>query len=149
MPAEPWAALLHALAATGLGAVAAVPLVLALVRLPTPWAASLGGLLLLPALLPLPGPETPLAQAALLLPFLALPPGWGLRRMPAGALRIAASLAPPAMVVRRVWLAMAWPWLAAGLGLGLARALAAAGLVWPAAAVLLVLGAAVLRAVSR
>lgn len=128
-------AVLHALVITGLAAAIAVPLVLALVRLPAGGAATLAALLLLAALLPIPGLNGTPAEVAPLLPFVALPPAWGLRRMPAGALRIAASLAGPARVFG-IWLRLAAPWLLTGLAWGLARALAAAGFTGPAALLL-------------
>src|SRR5208283_2580038 len=99
---DPAAALLHALAVTGMAAVVAAPLALALARLRASGAATLAALLLLPALLPLPGPGTLPADAAAVLPFLALPAGWGMRRTPPAVRRIAASLAGPGLVFRRV-----------------------------------------------
>lgn len=146
--------LLRALAATALATVVAVPLAVALARLAAPWAASLAALVLVLILLPLPDPATLphaatlLARAAPLLPFLALPLGWGLRRVPAGDLRIAASLAPPAAVLRHVWLPVALPWLLAGLGLALARALAGTWLAAPAALLLAAAAWPVLRALA-
>jgi hypothetical protein len=125
-------AVLHALAITGLAAAIAVPLVAALVRLPAGGAATLAALLLVAAVLPIPGTS---AEVAPLLPFVALPPAWGLRRLPAGALRIAASLAGPVRVFG-IWLRLAAPWLLTGLAWGLARALAAAGFSGPAALLL-------------
>jgi ABC-type spermidine/putrescine transport system permease subunit II len=133
IPAELAAALLHALAATALAALAAVPLAIALARLPASGAATLATALLFAALLPLPGAGTPPADAVPLLPFVALPLGWGLRRIPAATRRIAASLGSPVFVFGRLWLLLAAPWLLAGLALGFARALAGAGLAWPAA----------------
>lgn len=140
--------LLHALAATALAGLVALPLAVALARLPPGGAATLGALLLLPALLGLPGVAGLGAQAAPLLPFIALPLAWGLLRIPAGAPRIVASLAGPALVLWRVWLPLAFPWLLAGLALGFARALAGAGLVRPAALLLAVAAWPVLRALS-
>jgi ABC-type molybdate transport system permease subunit len=115
--------------ATGLAALPGWLLGLALDRLSAPRAAMLAALLLLPALLPLSPPGPLPVQALALLPWLALPLGWGLRRMPAGSRLVAATLAAPAVVLYRIWLPQIWPWLLAGLGLGFARALAAA--VWP------------------
>jgi hypothetical protein len=130
------AALLHALAATALAGVAAVPLGVALARLPAAWAATLGAGLAAVSVVPLPGGGSLAADAVPLLPLVALPLGWGLRRIPAATLRIAASLTAPALVLRRIWLPLAAPWLLAGLGLALARALAGAGLDWPSALLL-------------
>jgi hypothetical protein len=141
-------AVLHALAITGLAAAITVPFVLVLVRLPAGGAATLAALLLVPALLAVPGLDTMPSEVAPLLPFLALPPAWGLRRMPAGTLRIAASLAGPARVFLRVRLRLAAPWLLIGLVWGFARALAAAGLVWPAALLLLAAAWPVLRGLA-
>lgn len=140
--------LLHALAATALAGVVAVPLAVALARLAAPWAASLAALVLVLILVPLPDGGPLPARAVPLVPFVVLPLGWGLRRVPAGARRIAASLAPPASVLRHVWLPVAWPWLLAGLGLGLARALAGTWLALPAALVLAVAAWPVLRALA-
>ena len=147
MAGELAGASLHALAATALAAVAALPLGIALPRLPAAWAATLAMFLLAATLLPLPGRGAIGADAVTLLPCVALPLGWGLRRIPAATLRIAASLAPPQMVVWRVWLPLAGPWLLAGLALAFASALAGSGLGWPAA---LLLAAAwpVLRALA-
>jgi hypothetical protein len=141
-------AVLHALATTGIAAVFAVPLVLVLVWAPAGAAAGLAALLLLPALLPLPGPDTMSSEVAGLLPFLSLPAAWGLRRIPASALRIAASLAGPARVFARVWLRLAAPWLLTGLAWGFARALAAAGLPGPAALLLAIAAWPVLRGLA-
>jgi ABC-type spermidine/putrescine transport system permease subunit I len=141
-------AVLHALAITGIAAAIAVPLLLALVRLPAGGAATLAALLLLPALLPLPGLGTMPSEVAGLLPFLALPAAWGLRRIPASTLRIAASLAGPARLFARVWLRLAAPWLLTGLAWGFARALAAAGLAGPAALVLAAAAWPVLRVLA-
>ncbi len=130
------AELAGALALTGATAVVAVPLGVALARLPAAGAAALATLLLLSLLLPAHDADSPAAQAAPLLPWMALPLGWGLRRIPAATLRIAASLAGPAQVFGQVWPKLAAPWLLAALGLGFARALAGSGLAWPAALVL-------------
>ena len=145
MPAE---ALRQALAATALAGVAALPVALALARLPASWAATLGALLAGLAMLSLPGGGL-VEDAVPLLPLVALPLGWGLRRVPVATLRIAASLAGPAMVLRRVWLPLAAPWLLAGLGLALARALAGAGLLWPAALLLAATAWPALRALAE
>lgn len=156
--AEQAIGLQQALAATGAAAVLALPLGFALGRLGAAWAATLGALLLpltvlplavLPlAVLPLTGLAALAAQAAPLVPFIALPLGWALRRMPAATLRIAASLAPPGLVFRTVWLRLAGPWLLASLGLGLVRALADAGLAAPAAVLLAVIAWPVLWALA-
>lgn len=132
-PAELSAALLHALGATAVAAVVALPLGGALARLPAAAAVTLFVFVLAVAMLPLPGQGTIAGDAGPLLVFVALPLGWGLRRIPAATLRIAASLASPALVARHVWLPLAAPWLAAGLAMALARALAGAGLGWLAA----------------
>jgi hypothetical protein len=141
-------AVLHALAITGIAAAIAALLLLALLRLPAGAAAGLAALLLLPALVPLPGLDTLASEVAGLLPFMALPAAWGLRRIPARPLRIAASLAGPGRVFARVWLRLAAPWLLTGLAWGFARALTAAGLVWPAALLLAATAWPVLRALA-
>ncbi len=141
-------AVLHALAITAVAAATAVPLLLALVWLPARAAAGLAALLLLPALVPIPSLGTMPSEVAGLLPFLALPAAWGLRRLPAGALRVAASLTGPVRVFARVWLRLAAPWLLTGLAWGFARALAATGLAWPAALLLAATAWPVLRALA-
>ena len=145
-------AVLHALATTGLAAAVAVPLLLLLVALPQGWAASLAALLVLAPLLPVPDLPPGLgslpAEVTALLPFVALPPAWGLRRIPTRALRVAASLAGPARRFFRFWLKLATPWLLVGLAWGFARALAAGGLVWPAAILLLAAARPMLRVLA-
>lgn len=123
---------LHALALTGLAALVAVPLVLALAHLPRRGAVVLTVLLLAAALLPLARLNTTPAEIAALLPLVALPPAWGLRATPPGALKIAASLVGPMRVFFAIRLGLAAPWLAVGLALGFARALVEAGMLWPA-----------------
>ena len=136
--------LLDAVEATALAGVVAVVLVAVLVRLPAGAAAVLAALLVVPAVVPLPVlGQLPVgrlvANAAALLPFLALPPAWGIRRVPAEGLRIAASLAAPGIVRRRIWLRLVAPWLLSALLMGLGRALAGVGLPW-AGTVLLAVG---------
>jgi ABC-type sulfate transport system permease component len=122
--AELWTVLPPALMATGVAALCAVPLLAALLWLPPRWSAVLAGALLLLAVLPpRPGPGLALRVLALL-PFIVLPPAFALRRIPARALRVAATLASPASVAVRLWLPLAAPWLLAGLALAFARALA-------------------------
>jgi hypothetical protein len=145
VPAELAIPLLQALGATALAAAVAVPLGVALARLPAAWTATLATLALVLPLLPLPGAVAP---AAPLVAFVALPLGWGLRRIPAATLRVAASLAGPGRVVWHVWLPLGAPWLLAGLGLGLARALAGLDLAWPAALLLAAAAWPVLRAAA-
>ncbi len=141
-------AVLHALAITGIAAAIAVPLLLALVRLPAHAAAGLAALMLLPALAPIPGLAAMPSEVAGLLPFLALPAAWGLKRLPAGALRVVASLAGPVRGFALVWLRLAAPSLLTGLAWGFARALATAGLAWPAALLLAAAAWPVLRALA-
>ncbi len=133
------AVMLHALAVTVTATVFAVPLGMALARLPARWSASLGSLVVLAALLASPALPMPpdagrlLLEAARVLPLVALPLGWGLRRISAATLQIAASLAPPAAVIRLVGLKLAMPWLPGGLVMAFGAGLADAGLGWPAA----------------
>ncbi len=133
------AVVLQALTATVIAVLLAVPLGMALARLPARGAAALGALVVLAALLAapdlglLPDGEPLVAEAAEVLPFVALPLGLGLRRIPATTLRIAASLAPPMAVIRLVWRKLALPWLIGGLAMGFGRGLLGAGLGWPAA----------------
>ena len=142
-------ALREAVTAAAIAAVAAVPPGVLLARLPAAAAAVLAALLCLSGWLPLPEPDRlfspPLLAAVPLLPLVALPLGWGLRRVPPATRRIAASLAAPRQVLWRLWLPLAAPWLLAGFSLGTARALAGMGQVWPAALLLAAIVWPVLR----
>lgn len=146
IPAAQVAALPHALAATAVAVVAGLPLGVLLARLPPAPAATLATALAAAVLLP--GEGSIAADALPLLALVAVPPGWGLRTIPAATLRIAATLASPARVIRSVWLPLAAPWLLAGVALGFAGALARAGLVWPAGLLLAATAWPVLRALA-
>ena len=72
----------------------------------------------------------------------------GCGAFPPATLRIAASLAPPAAVIRLVWLQAGLALAAGGLALGFGRALAGAGLGWPAALLLAAAAWPLLRALA-